>query len=36
MQELMTNPQVSGVFAGAEKYIDSAKIRSVMEAKHAP
>jgi hypothetical protein len=36
MQELMTNPQVSGVFAGAEKYIDNVKIRSVMEAKHAP
>jgi len=36
MQELLTNPQVSGVFAGAEKYIDNAKIRAVMEAKHAP
>jgi hypothetical protein len=36
MQELMTNPQVTGVFSGTEKYVDSAKIRSVMEAKRTP
>lgn len=36
MQELVINPQVIGVFAGASKYVDSAKIRAAMEAKRAP
>lgn len=36
MQELLTNPLVSGVFAGTEKYVDNAKIRATMESHRAP
>lgn len=36
MQELLTNPQVTGVFAGAEKYVDNGKIRAALDPKRAP
>ena len=33
MQELIVNPQVTGVFTGTSKYVDAAKIRAAMDAK---
>ncbi len=36
MQELVINPQVTSVFLGAGKYIDSAKIRAALDAKRPP